>query len=184
VSNFNFVIKSHLGNPTFARTGVISTPHGDIQTPAFIPVGTKATVKALTPEQIESTGAQATLANAYHLYLQPGHKTIEKAGGLAKFAHWRLPTFTDSGGFQILSLGSGYKKVVSMEMSSSSNAPKSSRKAFVDDDGVNFRSIAHALSQTPTRQLSAIPSPLRSFTRRQLRRFTTSNRKILGRNGI
>ena len=110
---FSFTIQSSLGNPTFARTGVIHTPHGDIKTPAFIPVGTKATVKALTPEQLKEAGAQAMLANAYHLYLQPGHDTIHKAGGLSAFSHWNGPTFTDSGGFQVLSLGSGFKKVIS-----------------------------------------------------------------------
>lgn len=81
------------------------------------------------------------LANAYHLYLQPGHSIVAKAGGLGKFANWDLPTFTDSGGFQVLSLGSGFKKVVSMNTATSTNAPKSSRRAFVDDDGVYFRSV-------------------------------------------
>ena len=92
------------------RTGVIHTPHGDIATPAFIPVGTKATVKTLTPEQIRSTGAQAVLANAYHLYLQPGHDVLDAAGGLGEFMHWSGPTYTDSGGFQVMSLGVGFKK--------------------------------------------------------------------------
>ena len=138
---FSFTIQSSLGSPTFARTGIIHTPHGNINTPAFIPVGTKATVKALTPEQLKETGAQAMLANAYHLYLQPGHDIIHKAGGLSAFSHWNGPTFTDSGGFQVLSLGSGFKKVISMDVATSSNTPRSSRRAFVDDDGVNFRSI-------------------------------------------
>ena len=75
-----------------ARTGVISTPHGDIQTPAFIPVATKATVKTLTPEQIRSTGAQAILSNAYHLYLQPGPDIVDEAGGVAAFENWHGPT--------------------------------------------------------------------------------------------
>lgn len=101
---------------TLARTGVIHTPNGEIRTPAFIVVGTKASVKAMTPEQVKATGAQAVLANAYHLYLQPGQELIERAGGLAKFTHWNGPTFTDSGGFQVLSLGSGYKKTLSMEV--------------------------------------------------------------------
>ena len=140
---FSFTINSALdkNKPTFARTGVIKTPHGNIKTPAFIPVGTKATVKAVTPEQLKATGAQAMLANAYHLYLQPGPDIIQQAGGLSAFSNWNGPTFTDSGGFQVLSLGSGFKKVVSMEVATSTNTPRSSRKAFVDDDGVNFRSI-------------------------------------------
>ena len=78
------------------RTGVIHTPHGDIQTPAFIPVATKATVKTLTPEQIRATGAQAILSNAYHLYLQPGHDIVDEAGGVATFENWHGPTYTAS----------------------------------------------------------------------------------------
>ena len=143
MSDFSFSISTPLNNsqPNKARTGVITTPHGTINTPAFIPVGTKATVKAVTPEQLEATGAQAMLVNAYHLYLQPGHDLLDEAGGVGKFMHWNKPTFSDSGGFQVLSLGSGYKKVISMDVETSSNAPKSSRHAFVDDDGVTFRSI-------------------------------------------
>lgn len=97
------------------RAGVIRTPHGDIPTPAFIPVGTKATVKSLIPEMIKDLGADAVLANAYHLYLQPGPELIDRAGGLGAFMHWDGPTYTDSGGFQVLSLGAGYKKVLSQE---------------------------------------------------------------------
>src|SRR6187431_2494466 len=82
-----------------ARTGVVSTPHGPIRTPAFIPVGTKATVKAVLPEAVAQSGAQAVLANAYHLYLQPGADLVDAAGGLGTFMGWPGPTFTDSGGF-------------------------------------------------------------------------------------
>jgi queuine tRNA-ribosyltransferase len=142
VSKFTFKIKRRLGQNTLARTGVISTPHGLIQTPAFITVATSASVKAMTPEQLKDNGAQAVLANAYHLYLQPGHKTVEKAGGLAKFMHWDGPTFTDSGGFQVMSLGSGYKKVLPMQSgevdAEEAIAPASERRAIVDDDGVMF----------------------------------------------
>ena len=155
MESFNFKIESSLNSDErFARAGTIHTPHGTIKTPAFIPVGTKATLKALTPEQLEATGAQAMLANAYHLYLQPGHKIIEKAGGLSKFSNWHHPTFTDSGGFQVLSLGSGYKKVVSMNVAASSNLPKSSRRAFVDDDGVNFRSVIDGSTHRFTPEVS------------------------------
>lgn len=132
-----------LGNPDathLLRRGVIQTPHGDIHTPAFIPVGTAATVKALTVEMMRENGAQAILSNAYHLYLQPGHELVERAGGLAKFMNWNGPTFTDSGGFQVLSLGSGYKKVLSMVSGEETVAAKSTRHAFVDEDGVNFKS--------------------------------------------
>lgn len=127
-----------------ARSGVIHTPHGDIRTPAFIVVGTKASVKSMTPEQVKGTGAQAILANAYHLYLQPGPGLIEKAGGLAKFSHWDGPTFTDSGGFQVLSLGSGFKKTLSMDVEGVSAddviAPRKERQAWVDNDGATFKS--------------------------------------------
>src|SRR5579884_3052191 len=95
---------------TLARAGEIHTPHGTIKTPAFIVGGTKATVKALTPEQVSAVGGQAVLANTYHLMLQPGAETVHVAGGLGAFMHWGGPTFTDSGGFQIFSLGMAYKK--------------------------------------------------------------------------
>ena len=126
------------------RAGTIHTPHGDIATPAFIPVGTKATVKTLTPEQVRSTGAQAMLSNAYHLYLQPGEEIVDQAGGLAKFSNWNGPTFTDSGGFQVLSLGAGFKKTLAMDVTGMQKddivAEGKERNAFVDEDGVTFRS--------------------------------------------
>ena len=87
-----------------ARVGVIHTPHGDIETPAFVGAATRATVKALTMEQMRSLGSQAILANTYHLILAPGADLVQEAGGLAEFSSWHGPTFTDSGGFQIFSL--------------------------------------------------------------------------------
>ena len=127
------------------RTGVIKTPHGNIHTPAFIPVATKATVKTLTPEQVRSTGAQAMLSNAYHLYLQPGPDIVDEGGGLANFENWHGPTYTDSGGFQVMSLGVGYKKVLAMDTKGRSEADiiqqQKKRMAVVDEDGVNFRSV-------------------------------------------
>ncbi len=128
------------------RTGTITTPHGEIQTPAFIAVGTKATVKAVLPESMKELGAQALLANAYHLYLQPGAAVLDAAGGLGKFMNWDGPTFTDSGGFQVMSLGSGFKKVINMDAVAASTgsddqvAPGKERLAHVDDDGVWFKS--------------------------------------------
>ncbi len=126
------------------RTGVIHTPHGDIQTPAFIAVGTKATVKAVLPETMKSLGAQAVLANAYHLYLQPGPDVVDEAGGLGAFMNWPGPTFTDSGGFQVLSLGAGFRKVLSMDadrvQADDIIAAGKERLARVDDDGVTFTS--------------------------------------------
>lgn len=129
---------------TVGRAGVINTPHGAIQTPAFIPVGTKATVKSVLPESMGELGAQALLANAYHLYLQPGSDIVDAAGGVAKFMNWNGPTFTDSGGFQVMSLGVGFKKVLAMEsvtvQSDDVIADSKERLAHVDDDGVTFKS--------------------------------------------
>jgi queuine tRNA-ribosyltransferase len=87
-----------------ARLGKVYTPHGVIDTPVFMPVGTQATVKAMTPEELKGMGAQIILSNTYHLYMRPGEKLIEKAGGLHKFMNWDLPILTDSGGFQVFSL--------------------------------------------------------------------------------
>ena len=126
------------------RAGVIRTPHGDIHTPAFIAVGTQATVKAVLPETMKELGAQAVLANAYHLYLQPGPDIVEEAGGLGAFMNWPGPTFTDSGGFQVLSLGAGFRKVLAMDtervQADDIIAEGKERLAHVDDDGVTFRS--------------------------------------------
>ena len=134
------------------RAGTIHTPHGDIATPAFIPVGTKATVKSVLPESMAQLGAQAILANAYHLYLQPGHDLIDEAGGFGAFMNWDGPTYTDSGGFQVMSLGAGFQKVLSESFAGSDRASTpdgtdhatkngKERLAHVDDDGVNFRSF-------------------------------------------
>ena len=101
------------------RAGQITTPHGIIKTPSFVVVGTKGTVKAMTPEQVKDVGAQVVLANTYHLYLQPGDELVKQAGGLHKFMNWGGPTMTDSGGFQVFSLNGDLCKV--------------------DDDGVNFK---------------------------------------------
>jgi len=88
-----------------ARLGRLHTPHGVIDTPIFMPVGTQATVKAMTPEELEDMEAQIILSNTYHLFLRPGHELVEKAGGLHKFMNWHHPILTDSGGFQVFSLG-------------------------------------------------------------------------------
>ncbi|MBT2247319.1 tRNA guanosine(34) transglycosylase Tgt [Arthrobacter sp. BHU FT2] len=133
------------GGQFLGRTGTITTPHGQIQTPAFIAVGTKATVKAVLPESMADLGAQALLANAYHLYLQPGADILDEAGGLGAFMNWPGPTFTDSGGFQVMSLGSGFKKVIDMKSVDATGpddavAPGKERLAHIDDDGVWFKS--------------------------------------------
>ena len=156
-SSFSFTVGARLedttarpdaAGPRHGRTGVISTPHGDIKTPAFIAVGTKASVKSVLPESMADLGAQALLANAYHLYLQPGPDILDEAGGLGKFMNWPGPTFTDSGGFQVMSLGSGFKKVINMDVPSGSDkagaddrvAAGKERLAAIDDDGVWFKS--------------------------------------------
>lgn len=95
----------HTCKQTGARRGRLHTPHGVIETPIFMPVGTKATVKAMTPEELKDIGSQIILSNTYHLYLRPGHELIAKAGGLHKFMNWDRPILTDSGGFQVFSLG-------------------------------------------------------------------------------
>ena len=86
------------------RIGKLSTPHGEIETPVFMPVGTQATVKGLFPESVDELGAQIILSNTYHLYMRPGHEIVKKAGGLHKFMNWSKPILTDSGGFQVFSL--------------------------------------------------------------------------------
>ena len=140
---FSFAI-NHAADSGLARVGTISTPHGDIQTPAFIPVGTKATVKTVLPEAMENLGAQALLSNAYHLYLQPGPDVLDEAGGLGSFMNWDKPTFTDSGGFQVLSLGVGFKKILAMDAQTFRSdqviAKNKERLAHVDDEGVTFKS--------------------------------------------
>ena len=100
-NRFQFNINATDGR---ARTGVINTPKGDIRTPAFMPVGTAATVKAMMPESVRSTGADILLGNTYHLMLRPGAERVHKLGGLHKFMNWHGPILTDSGGYQVMSL--------------------------------------------------------------------------------
>ncbi|MGC9398674.1 MAG: tRNA guanosine(34) transglycosylase Tgt [Anaerolineae bacterium] len=108
-----------------ARAGVFHTAHGPLETPVYAPVGTQATVKALTPRQLREVGATLVLANTYHLYLRPGHELVAKMGGLHRFMGWDGPLLTDSGGFQVFSLAGG-------------EGQRSLRT--IDDDGVTFRS--------------------------------------------
>ncbi|MBU0617439.1 MAG: tRNA guanosine(34) transglycosylase Tgt, partial [Planctomycetes bacterium] len=113
---FSFQVRGRCGK---ARRGVISTPHGEVDTPAFMPVGTRAAVKGLTPAQIAETGTQIILANTYHLMLRPGAEVVEQLGGLQRLMAWDRPVLTDSGGYQVFSLADLRK---------------------IDDDGVEFRS--------------------------------------------
>ena len=87
-----------------ARTGTLHLPHGTVETPVFMPVGTMATVKTLSPDEVESIGAEIILNNTYHLYLRPGHEIVREMGGLHRFQSWKRPILTDSGGFQVFSL--------------------------------------------------------------------------------
>ncbi len=144
---------------TLARAGVLHTPHGDIETPAFVVVGTKASVKSLMPEDLtQYVGNQVTLANTYHLFLQPGHEIIKAGGGIHTFANWQMPTMTDSGGFQVFSLGAafgkGVTKFASGEVESETQVPAKAglnvyskkfaedhgKLCIVDEDGVTFTS--------------------------------------------
>jgi queuine tRNA-ribosyltransferase len=113
---FEYELAAHQGS---ARAGVLTTPHGNLPTPVFAPVGTQATVKTLTPEQLKDLGASLVLSNTYHLYLRPGDKLVAEMGGLHQFMQWPNPLLTDSGGYQVFSL---------------------SDTRIIDDDGVTFKS--------------------------------------------
>jgi queuine tRNA-ribosyltransferase len=168
----NFSIDAKLPNGR-GRAGKITTPHGVIETPAFIPVGTKATVKSLTPEIVrDDVGAHAVLANTYHLYLQPGTEVMKKAGGLHTFMNWSGPTFTDSGGFQAFSLGAAWGKSISkftkrkedaevvkeagemIEQVREDEEVSPHAYAKVDDDGVAFKSVIDGSSHRFTPESS------------------------------
>lgn len=128
----------HCDKKTRARRGVFVTPHGKIETPIFMPVGTRATVKTLTPDELKSAGAQIILANTYHLYLRPGHEIVKKMGGLHKWMNWDGPILTDSGGYQVFSLGKhDAKRSVASHI-----PPEKEKKPMVriTPDGVEFRS--------------------------------------------
>ena len=128
---FSFTVV-HQEARTRARIGRIQTAHGEIRTPAFMPVGTQGSVKSLTPEELSASGVEIILANTYHLYLRPGHERIERLGGLHDFMHWSGPILTDSGGFQVFSLGALRK---------------------ITAEGVSFRSHLDGSSHFLTRRL-------------------------------
>ena len=141
----NFQVAKTTGR--LARAGVLTTPHGEILTPTLTAVGTKGTVKALTPEQLRAVGVQAVLANTYHLYLEPGDEQVAAAGGLHQFMNWAGPIYTDSGGFQVFSLGAAYgeggvsKFAATGEQNAKTMAEEGVVKlARIDDDGVTFKS--------------------------------------------
>ncbi len=130
MENFQYKLIAQDGK---ARAGIFKTPHGDIPTPVFMPVGTQATVKAVTPEQLLEIDTSVILANTYHLYLRPGDELIHALGGLHRFMHWERPILTDSGGFQVFSLGSLRQ---------------------VDEDGVTFKSHIDGSTQRLTPEKS------------------------------
>lgn len=146
MSNFSFHITSKIPG-ALGRAGTLHTPHGEIQTPAFVSVGTKATVKGITPEMLKGMGAQVVLANTYHLHLAPGEDIVEQAGGFPQMMHWDGPSMTDSGGFQVFSLGeafgTGVSKVASGEdlvVSERKGYSKNKSFAHINEQGVMFRS--------------------------------------------
>ncbi|HPL01863.1 MAG TPA: tRNA guanosine(34) transglycosylase Tgt, partial [bacterium] len=122
------------------RTGVISTTHGEINTPVFMPVGTVGAVKSVAPWELRELGAEIILGNTYHLYLRPGEKLIEEFGGLAKFNRWEGPILTDSGGFQVFSLGSKSKVKSQKPKAQGGNQFKQTSLVKIAEDGVEFKS--------------------------------------------
>ena len=127
-----------------ARLGILKTPHGEIETPTLVGVATQATIKALTWDQVVETGTQVLIENTFHLHLKPGEKIIKKAGGLHKFSNWNKPIMTDSGGFQVFSLGFGIDHGVGKILKEKSDLTITSgqqpQKVKITEDGVFFRS--------------------------------------------
>lgn len=140
--NFKILKKSKVSN---ARLGFLETSHGVVETPSLVPVATQATIKTLASEEAEKTGSQILICNTFHLHVKPGEKFVAKAGGLHSFMNWKRPLMTDSGGFQVFSLGFGkdlqvgkiMKEGFSPEKITTSNQPKEIK---ITDDGVFFRS--------------------------------------------
>ena len=135
--NFSFNVTHKATSSGKARCGTLSTPHGDIQTPAFIFCGTKAAIKGLDPQQMRDLGTQIILSNTYHLMLQPGPDLVEKMGGLQEFTGWRGPMLTDSGGYQIFSLGHGS---ISQELKGTRLSPNRKTLLGITEEGARFKS--------------------------------------------
>jgi queuine tRNA-ribosyltransferase len=158
-----FTIEKKIPN-TIGRAGEIKTHHGVIKTPAFVTVGTKGTVKGITPEMLQSLGAQVVLANTYHLYLQPGEELVAKMGGLQGFMNWQGPTMTDSGGFQAFSLGAAFGKGISKILSDpsqllgevSEESKQANDKKFAP--GNQFAEFAGALADDPAMKPARVDS--------------------------
>ncbi|MBI4496585.1 MAG: tRNA guanosine(34) transglycosylase Tgt [Chloroflexi bacterium] len=166
---FAFTV-THTDPQSRARAGLLTTPHGTIETPAFCPVATQATVKALTPDDVRAIGVQMVLANTYHLYLRPGADLIARLGGLHRFMAWDRPIMTDSGGFQVFSLGFGIEhgvgKIASIFPAEEANdaaervparpsrSSSEGRLVRIDEDGVTFTSHIDGSSQRLTPETS------------------------------
>ncbi len=139
----SFFTITHKEKNTRARTGIIHTDHGDIETPMFMPVGTQATVKAIDVDDLIAMQAQIILSNTYHLHLRPGEDLIASFGGLHKFMKWNGPILTDSGGFQVFSLGSQMNERATKEVKEKNEQAKTTNQGAlvsIDEDGVSFRS--------------------------------------------
>lgn len=155
---FNVLKRAESG---LARAGHLETPHGAIETPSFVVVGTNATVKTVSPEEVRAVGAQVVLANTYHLYLEPGEEVVRQAGGLHEFMNWHGPTMTDSGGFQVFSLGAAYGKSLSKIWRKEEDQSRGARGEYeaplakITEDGVQFRSHRDGSSHflTPERSI-------------------------------
>ncbi len=143
-------------NKSQARTGLISTPHGVVHTPAYLPIGSKGSIKAVTAEELKFWGAEMILANTYHLWLRPGDTLIHKAGGLHKFMGWDGPIFTDSGGFQVFSLGEKRRVIASLPRRQTGEAPSAGRAGKQSQD----RGIAARLSGARNDRDIDMPTPL------------------------
>src|SRR5438874_7479107 len=120
-----------------ARAGVLVTPHGEVRTPAFVPLATNATVKTLQSSEVAELGYEMVLGNTFHLFIRPGHEQIARMGGLHEFMGWRRPIVTDSGGFQVFSMGHGS---VAEEIKGNRGGQRQSRVLSIEEEGVRFRS--------------------------------------------
>jgi len=150
MSKFSFVVHKESAT-TRARLGKLTTPHGVIETPAFIFCATKAAIKGATPQQMKAAGTQIILSNTYHLMIQPGGELVERMGGLHKFMGWDGPMLTDSGGYQIFSLGHGS---VSEEIKGKRNGPKNRTLKLINEDGATFKSYTDGRMHTLTPESS------------------------------
>lgn len=147
MSHITFTIEKK-DTKTKARAGILKTPHEAVHTPMFVPVGTQASVKTLTPHELQDMGAEIVLANTYHLHLRPGEDVIKKMGGLSKFMSWNGPTMTDSGGFQVFSLGVAQKKVI-MKDGNGVKLSKFNKSVFLSSENLNAPLLP---AMTKTRQ--------------------------------